>query len=178
MSETIIAEWYFWLVSILTGAVMAFVYDLLRLFRRLVRHNRLFVDVEDLLFWTACFFASFTLLYYGNNGVIRFAAVLGAGIGMLVYGLTFGRIFVKYSYLIIIKLLTPIGKVLKKLCDILTKILLFIRIRLTKVTNHLKIIYKYALKAKKGKGETEYGKKHKKKVRKQKKNTGVSPRPK
>ena len=52
---------------------MAFAYDVLRLFRRLVRHGRFAVDIEDILYWTICFLLSFTLLYYGNNGVIRFA---------------------------------------------------------------------------------------------------------
>ena len=44
MSGEIVKEWYFWLVSIATGAFLAFVYDVIRLFRRLVRHGRLAVD--------------------------------------------------------------------------------------------------------------------------------------
>ena len=103
MSGTIITEWHFWMASIITGVIMTFAYDILRLLRRIIRHNRFFVDMEDLLFWAACFFTSFTLLYYGNNGVIRFAAVMGAGIGMLAYTLTVGRFFVKYSVFVIRK---------------------------------------------------------------------------
>lgn len=98
---------------------MAFAYDLLRLFRRLVRHGRLAVDLEDLLYWTLCFLASFTLLYYGNNGVIRFVAVLGAALGMLVYSLSMGRIFVKFSYFLINK---TIGSVFRFLCKIIKKL--------------------------------------------------------
>ena len=52
MSENIIADLDLWIVSIATGVCMAFVYDLLRLFRRIVRHGRFAVDVEDLLYWT------------------------------------------------------------------------------------------------------------------------------
>lgn len=103
MSENIIADLDLWLVSIAAGVCMAFAYDLLRLFRRLVRHGRLAVDVEDLLYWTLCFFAAFTILYYGNNGVIRFVAVLGAALGMLFYSVSIGRIFVKFSYFLINK---------------------------------------------------------------------------
>lgn len=86
---------------------MAFAYDFLRLFRRLLPHGRFWVDMEDLLYWTACFLASFYLLYYGNHGVIRFFAVLGAGIGMLLYGATIGRFFVKGSFRLITLLLKP-----------------------------------------------------------------------
>ncbi len=183
MSASIIKEWHFWLVSIAAGAAMAFVYDLLRLFRRLVRHGRLWVDAEDLLFWAACFFASFTLLYYGNNGVIRFAAVFGADIGMLFYELTLGRIFVKYSALFINRLFAPIIGFIKK---IVKKISLFARIRLTKLKNRLKIICKSILKKKEKDREGENAnaedvksiKKERKKAKRQKKDARVSPRPK
>lgn len=119
MSETIIADLDLWLASIAAGACMAFAYDLLRLFRRLVRHGRFAVDVEDLLYWTVCFFASFTLLYYGNNGVIRFVAVFGAALGMLLYIVTLGRIFIKVTYFLINK---TIGSVFRFLRRILRKI--------------------------------------------------------
>lgn len=93
MSADIIREWNFWLASVLAGAGMAFLYDIFRLFRRLIRHGRLAVDLEDILYWAVCFGISFALLYYGNNGVIRFAAVIGAAVGMLVYVATLGRFF-------------------------------------------------------------------------------------
>lgn len=98
---------------------MAFVYDLLRLFRRLVRHGRFAVDVEDLLYWTVCFFASFTILYYGNNGVIRFVAVLGAALGMLFYSVTIGKVFVRFSYFLINK---TIGNAVRFLCKIIKRL--------------------------------------------------------
>lgn len=119
MSRNIIADLDLWLVSIEAGICMAFAYDILRLFRRLVRHGRLAVDVEDLLYWVICFFASFTILYYGNNGVIRFVAVLGAALGMLFYSVTIGRIFVKFSYFLINK---TIGSACRFLCKIIKKL--------------------------------------------------------
>lgn len=119
MSENIIADLDLWIVSIATGVCMAFAYDLLRLFRRIVRHGRFAVDVEDLLYWTLCFFASFIILYYGNNGVIRFVAVFGAALGMLIYSVSIGKVFVKVSYFLINK---TIGSVLRFLCRILKKL--------------------------------------------------------
>lgn len=147
MSGTIIREWNFWTASIITGACMAFVYDLLRLFRRLVRHGRIAVDLEDILYWTACFLASFSLLYYGNNGVIRFAAVFGAAAGMALYAVTIGRVFVKYSFLIIDKtignlirfIVKIIGKMQRKMVALGHKINIFYKNRLTKMLFHHKI---------------------------------------
>lgn len=147
MSGTIIREWNFWTASIITGACMAFAYDLLRLFRRIVRHGRIAVDLEDILYWTACFLASFSLLYYGNNGVIRFAAVFGAAAGMALYAVTIGRVFVKYSFFIIDKtignlirfIIKIIGKIHRKVVALRHKFNIFCKNWLTKVLFHHKI---------------------------------------
>jgi len=126
MSDTIITEWNFWIASVITGAGMSFAYDLLRLFRSLVHHKRIFVDIEDIFYWLACFFSAFTLLYYGNNGIIRFAAVFGAAVGMFIYMFTVGRFFVKYLSKIIRKITIMLMKImsiiLKPLLSILHKI--------------------------------------------------------
>lgn len=179
MSGTIITEWHFWMASIITGVIMTFAYDILRLLRRIIRHNRFFVDMEDLLFWAACFFTSFTLLYYGNNGVIRFAAVMGAGIGMLAYTLTVGRFFVKYSVFVIRKvtgivhwtigrikaflhwLFTPVRHLCKALRRIMVKISRKIKYRLTQRTIHHKMNLINA--SKNGKGKIANGSKRRSK---------------
>lgn len=124
MSGEIVKEWYFWLVSVAAGAFMAFVYDVVRLFRRLIRHGRFAVDFEDILYWTACFGLSFTLLYYGNNGVIRFAAVLGAAVGMALYAVTVGRFFVRVSFFIIDK---TVGALFRLIRRIVKSILRFLK---------------------------------------------------
>lgn len=138
MSGMIIREWYFLLYSVLTGFSFAFLYDQIRLLRRLCKHHRWMVDAEDILYWTICFFASFYLLYYGNNGVVRFCAVLGAAIGMFLYSKTVGRIYVKSLYRFIMLLLSPYR---------------FLKIRLTRIRNHFKIKIRDLLRAKQGEGE-------------------------
>ncbi|MBQ6787208.1 MAG: spore cortex biosynthesis protein YabQ [Lachnospiraceae bacterium] len=138
MSETIIREWYFLWCSVLAGFGFAFVYDQIRLIRRLCKHSRWLVDVEDILYWTFCFLASFYLLYYGNNGVVRFFAVLGAAIGMFLYCKTVGRIYVKSLYRLIMLLLSPYR---------------FVKIRLTRIRNHFTIKMRDLMRAKRGEGE-------------------------
>ncbi|MDE7183134.1 MAG: spore cortex biosynthesis protein YabQ, partial [Lachnospiraceae bacterium] len=150
MSREIVREWHFWLASIMTGVFMAFVYDLIRLIRRLVRHARIIVDLEDILYWTACFGLSFTLLYYGNNGVIRFAAVLGAAVGMFFYALTIGRFFVKWCYFVIDK---TIGRLFRFVKHFFVGRFhkLFTKIRLTCAENRHKMKMYLQKKAKGGK---------------------------
>ncbi|MDE7266412.1 MAG: spore cortex biosynthesis protein YabQ [Lachnospiraceae bacterium] len=142
MSDTIIADLDLWLASIVAGACMAFAYDLLRLFRRLVRHGRLAVDVEDLLYWTICFFVSFALLYYGNNGVIRFVAVFGAALGMLLYVVTVGRFFVKAGYFLINKTIGSAFRFLGRILRKIHKIICFICRKITEIFKNVGIIHK------------------------------------
>ncbi len=190
MSADIIREWNFWLASIITGACMAFLYDIFRLFRRLIRHGRFAVDLEDILYWAVCFGISFALLYYGNNGVIRFAAVLGAAVGMLIYVATLGRFFVRFSYAVIDKTIGSFLRLLKKILRRLKKlfrpvknaivkmhdkkILFYQKCRLTGKTFRHNIIMCRGKKTQKRKGETNHGKAKKEKGKK-KKNAGVPP---
>lgn len=138
MSKTIIWEWYFLLYSIITGFGFAYLYDNIRLLRRIFRHKRWLVDMEDILYWTVCFLVSFYLLYYGNNGVVRFFAIIGAAIGMLLYGKTLGRLYVKSLYRFIMLLLGPYR---------------FLKLQLTRIQKHFTIKIRDFLKRKHGKGE-------------------------
>lgn len=192
MSREIIREWNFWLASVAAGVCMAFSYDLIRLFRRLIRHGRIAVDLEDILYWTACFLLSFTLLYYGNNGVIRFAAVLGAAAGMMAYAVTLGRFFVKAGFFIIDKTIGRLLRMLAKSIRTVPRILkpvkrtaakvyrrwtasgLFKKCRLTKAAFGHKMKLRSQKAAGKGKGETNRGG-SKAKPKKTEKNAGVSP---
>ena len=171
MSREIVREWHFWLASIMTGVFMAFAYDLLRLLRRLVRHARIIVDLEDILYWTACFGLSFTLLYYGNNGVIRFAAVLGAAVGMLFYALTAGRFFVKWCYFLIDQTLGRFFRFVRhfivgRIHKLIRK--LFSKIRLTCAEKRHKMKLYFQKAAKGRKEETKDGIKSNKGSKKQK----------
>ena len=128
MSDTIIWEWKLLWYAAATGFGFAFAYDVIRLLRLLYHHGRLLVDIEDLLYWTGCFFVSFTLLYYGNHGVIRFYAVLGAALGMYLYIITLGRFLVKGIYYLLCKMCSPFIHFVR-----------FIKNRLTHLTNHFTI---------------------------------------
>lgn len=128
MSETIIREWHALWYAAAAGAAYAWAYDQLRLLRRLLRHNSFWVNLEDILYWVCCFAASFILLYYGNHGVIRSFAVLGAALGMFAYCATIGRVYVRLMSFLIAGLLRP----LSALCR-------FWKNRLTTIANHFKI---------------------------------------
>ncbi len=105
-------ESLFMLYALFAGIGITFVYDLLRIFRRVIPHNLFWVSVEDLAFWIFCAVEVFLLMYYMNNGVLRWFAVLGALAGMLLYNKTVSRFLVKYLSLFFCKVKGMLQKVL------------------------------------------------------------------
>ena len=102
--------------SMLMGIFITFVYDLLRIFRRVVPHARLLVSLEDLAFWVYCGAEVFLLMYRESNGTLRWFAVLGALAGMFFYKKIVSPLFVKYTSLLLGKALELLGRILKWLC--------------------------------------------------------------
>lgn len=112
MSQDIINEVYFLLSSILMGIFITFVYDFLLIWRRLFRHRPFFVSLEDFVFWVACAIAVFYMLYEENNGILRWFAVFGAAMGMLIYKKIIGDHFVKIISVCIEKEIYVVRKIL------------------------------------------------------------------
>lgn len=94
MSQNIVSEVTFFLHSFLMGIIITLVYDGFLILRRLIRHNLFLISLEDLLFWIACAIGVFYMLYEENNGILRWFAVLGAAMGMLVYKMTVSPLLV------------------------------------------------------------------------------------
>lgn len=112
MSQDIINEVYFLVYSALMGIVITFVYDFILIGRNIIRHNLFFISVEDFLFWAACAVAVFYMLYKENNGILRWFAVFGAALGMLLYKKIVGVRFVKLISVLIRKEIHIICKIL------------------------------------------------------------------
>ncbi len=103
MSQDIINEIYFLGSSVLMGIVITFIYDFILVGRRVIKHSLFFISLEDFVFWVACALAVFYMLYKENNGVLRWIAVLGAAIGILLYKRIIGNGFVRILSAVILK---------------------------------------------------------------------------
>ena len=106
----------FLLHALSMGIFITFVYDLLRIFRRVVPHNGFFVSAEDLLFWIYCGEEVFLMMYHESDGTLRWFAVLGALVGMFLYRKLVSPSFVKYSSMTLGWVLGILGKALRILC--------------------------------------------------------------
>lgn len=104
-----------------SGILITFIYDILRIWRRVLPHKGLLVSLEDMIFWIFCALYIFGLMHRESNGSLRWFAVIGALAGMLLYKKTVSGILVRCLSLILCKVrdllcrvmgfcLRPVGK--------------------------------------------------------------------
>lgn len=151
MGNHIISENVFLLYSLFTGVLMTFTYDLFRIFRRVIRHNRIWISIEDILFWFGCGVTVFVLMQRESNGMLRWFAVLGAMAGMLLYRRCLGRYLVDIlsrfflkGKRILCKPIAAVGKRCRKVTGFAGKkagrFRLYLKNRLTRVRKTIKMI--------------------------------------
>ncbi len=138
VSAEIIKEADVLVISFLMGIILLLVYDLIRIFRRLVPHGTVWIGIEDLLFWIGSAVALFAMLYQENSGYIRGFAIGGVVIGMLLYNLLLSRLVVKVSVLILKKVLFVVSRPLAWTARILRRPAGFLRKTAKKVLRFFK----------------------------------------
>jgi len=107
----------FLLHALYMGIFITFIYDILRIFRRVIPHGKFAVSLEDIIFWIYCAAKVFLLMHNESNGTLRWFAVLGALTGMLLYKKIFSGFFVKWVSLglkKVVQTMEKIGKILWK----------------------------------------------------------------
>lgn len=115
MNKAITIELQFFLISILWGLIILFVYDNLRILRRLVKHNNLVIAVQDLIFWVTASVFIFAMMYRENNGIIRGFSVMGMAIGMVLYHYILSELLVDAVTKVIFTLFRPFIFVFKRI---------------------------------------------------------------
>lgn len=112
VSTSIYQELLFLGSSVLVGMGLFFLYDILRIFRRILPHGNIWIGVEDFLYWIIFTGVVFVLLYRENDGMVRGFAFGGLLVGMACYYLLLSRLIVHCQVWIWKKILGIIGKVL------------------------------------------------------------------
>lgn len=100
ISETIGQEADFLGIAILVGAALFLLYDMLRIFRRIIPHGNLWIGAEDFLYWLVCTGVVFVMLYRENDGMVRGFAFGGVLLGMFFYYLLLSRYVVRINVLV------------------------------------------------------------------------------
>lgn len=85
------------LLSVLLGGILGLVYDCLRVFRHIIPHKRLWVQLEDGVYWLCSVIFAFVVILGANAGEIRFFMILGMFGGMGVYFLSLSHLVIAVS---------------------------------------------------------------------------------
>lgn len=117
MSGLIVQEGWLWLHSVLLGIAVSFVYDGLRIWRRVFEHSMFWISAEDLLYWAFVAYRFFYLLYMENNGAFRWFCVFGAAVGMLLYQKSVSPLWVTYMS----RFLCAVKRLLGAVCRVVGK---------------------------------------------------------
>ncbi|MCI8293227.1 MAG: hypothetical protein HFH53_06800 [Hespellia sp.] len=67
----------------LSGGIVVFAYEIIKVFRRLIRHSDIAVNIEDFFYWIFMSVYLFDQMYCTTYGVIRWYFVLGVVLGVL-----------------------------------------------------------------------------------------------
>lgn len=96
MSPGILKELQFFGLAVFRGVWILILYDLLRIFRRIVPHGVWAVAVEDAAYWVSTAFLVFQLLYRENDGAVRGYALFAVAAGMIIYHQTLSNWLVSH----------------------------------------------------------------------------------
>ena len=130
------------LLSILNGVFLGFIYDLLRVFRRIIKHPKWLVDLQDLIFWIFGSIIIFIDIFKNNDGALRGFLCVGVFLGLTFYFVLIS----KFIIMIFMKIYMFIAKIIKSIVKLLIKP---IKILLTPILFIVRKIYKLLKKLRK-----------------------------
>ena len=112
MNQIVSSQSILFITSVEIGVLMGVLFDLIRIFRKLLKHPNFLVQIEDMLYWIVCGFIGFYRLYICNYAEIRPYIFIGITLGATFYFLTFSVIFMKIATAVINYLKALIRKVI------------------------------------------------------------------
>lgn len=99
MSAVVRQEAVFFLCSILTGIVLVWSYDFFRVFRKVIPHHTIAVNIEDMVYWLLVSLIIFGMIFEKNSGALRgfaFAGILAGSWMQCLLESFFRRIWIKW----------------------------------------------------------------------------------
>lgn len=101
MSDMIRWELQYLAVVVTVGVLLAFVYDCLRIYRRVIKHGTVWIAFEDIVFWMCAGVVTFVVCFMEDAGNVRWFAIAGEILGAVMYHILISKYYVKYTALII-----------------------------------------------------------------------------
>ena len=119
MEFSVTHEAYVFLCSAASGVLIGMVHDIFCVIRKKCEKTEVFTDITDIVFWICAAVIMFAVIFFVNNGRIRWYEFFGVILGSLLYSFTLSRtfilafefvfnIFLKFFKLFFKLLLTPL----------------------------------------------------------------------
>lgn len=96
MSEYLQRELLLFIHAFWYGALLASVYDCLRIFRLAIHHSSKILAVEDFMFWLGTSIFLFARFFMDNSGILRGYLFLGVFLGAGAWNISLGNWFRKF----------------------------------------------------------------------------------
>lgn len=113
MSQSILIEIYIFCRAFLLGILFVAVYDVLRIFRRVIKHGTLLIALEDILIMSGYALITFVMIYQNNAGNVRGYILVAMGLGALLYLVSLSAPFVNFTSKILLIVLQKVVKAYK-----------------------------------------------------------------
>ena len=118
INEIIYWELYALVVSFFNGVLLAWIYDNIRAFRRIVRHKTVaFMSVEDIIYGIYAGLSVFVMCFKVADGIIRGFIIMGIAVGAFLYFKFLSSFYIRWSVRILLK---PACFILKNVVRIIT----------------------------------------------------------
>lgn len=88
---------YIFIWAVIFGGLLGLFYDMIRVFRRILPHEKLAIGIEDIIFWVIAVIVIFGYIFNTNDGIMRGFIFIGLSLGVTVYMLLFSRPFIEYT---------------------------------------------------------------------------------
>ena len=97
MNEIVNTQTLLFIKAVEIGILLGMFYDLIRIFRKIIKHPNWLLQLEDILYWVICMGISFGILYIHNFADIRIFVFIGMILGATLYFCTFSILFMKIA---------------------------------------------------------------------------------
>lgn len=109
MNDNIYYQLYVFVLCCIFGVILAILFDIFRIKRRIVHTSVFLTFIEDMLFWVLASLLFFILILRFYNGEFRVFMVVGIVIGAMAYFGTLSKLFVSVC-VVIVRFLTKFFK--------------------------------------------------------------------
>ena len=92
MEVTVASQAYIFISAFVCGLIVGFIYDMFRVFRKIVKAGAKFIGVQDIFFWLVAASVVFAYIFAMNDGELRWYEFFGIGVGTCSYGIAISHI--------------------------------------------------------------------------------------